>query len=343
LRPPETLYTDPPDHSAAIEVAEGVLWLRFPLPMALDHVNCYALDEGDHWTVVDTGLNWKTGRAAWDAVLAGPLKGKPVGRVLVTHHHPDHVGLAGRFVDAGAELMMPRTAWLLTRMLTLDEQPSYSEAAVDFYRRAGMPEAMLTTRRSERPFNFADCVMPLPPGYRRIVEGERLRLGGRDWVVRMGDGHAPEHATLWSESCTLVIGGDQLLPSISPNLGVYPTEPEADPVTDWIAACSRLAVHAREDQIVLPGHKLPFMGLPMRLRQMEQNHHEALARLATYLATPRRGPECFSTLFKREIGPAEYGLALAETLAHLNHLQQAGKARRWLDADGAYRWQAVPC
>jgi glyoxylase-like metal-dependent hydrolase (beta-lactamase superfamily II) len=164
-------------------------------------------------------------------------------------------------------------------------------------------------------------------------------MGGRTWDIRMGDGHAPEHATFWSRDDTLVLGGDQLLPSISPNIGVYPTEPDADPVGDWIAACERLAPHAADDHLVLGGHKLPFTGLPTRMRQLIDNHHGALARLLNHLDEPRIGGDCFAPLFKRTIDDGVYGLALVETIAHLNHLHQSGQVRRWLGDGGAWRWQ----
>ena len=336
-----TPFPDPPAPGEALEVAEGVLWIRIPLPMALDHVNVYALDDEDGWTIVDTGLS--TGRtvALWEALLAGPLGGRPVTRLICTHHHPDHVGLAGWFIERGAALAMSRTAWLMTRMLVLDEQPAMTPEAETFYRRAGVAEAEIARRRTERPFNFADCVRPLPQGYDRLVEGGTIRMGGRDWDIRMGDGHAPEHATFWSRDDGLVIGGDQLLLSISPNLGVYPTEPGADPVGDWIAACERLAPHARKDQLVLGGHKLPYTGLPHRLAQMGENHHAALRRLLDWLDRPRTAQECFAPLFKREIGPAEHGLALAEAVAHVNHLHRQGLVSRTLDPDGAFRFRAV--
>ncbi len=334
-------FPNPPEPGTATEVAPGILWMRLPLPMKLDHVNVYALDDGDGWTLIDTGMATDAGRAAWATLLAGPLAGRPVRRVLVTHHHPDHVGLAGWFVARGAELLMPRTGWLMARMLTLDTQTLPPPEAQAFYRRAGMDAQELAHRAASRPFNFADCVDLLPLGYARLTEGQSVTLGGRTWDIRMGDGHAPEHATLWSRTDRVVIGGDQFLPSISPNLGVYPTEPEADTVGDWIATCTRLAPFARPDQLVLPGHKLPFTGLPARLRQMVDNHHGALARLAAFLATPRRATDCFPTLYKRQIGPAEYGLALAEALGHLNHMHQTGRARRWLDDDGAWLWQSA--
>ena len=334
-------WPEPPAEGEAIEVAEGVLWIRLPLPMALDHVNVYALDDGESWTIVDTGFASKRSRAIWEKVLAGPLAGKPVGRVIVTHHHPDHVGLAGWFQsEHGATLWTTRTAWLFSRMLQLDEQAVPAQETVAFYRSAGMDPKILEARRNERPFNFADVVHPMPLGFKRIKEGDVIRIGGRDWDVHIGNGHAPEHATFWSRDDNLVLSGDQILPSISSNIGVYATEPEADPVGDWMEACERLSQYAREDHLVLGGHKTPFTGLPLRMRQLIDNHHGALKRLEEFISEPRVAGDCFPPLFKRKIGASEYGLALVEAFAHLNHLYQTGKASRTMREDGAWVWQA---
>ncbi|WP_299830335.1 MBL fold metallo-hydrolase [uncultured Roseobacter sp.] len=342
-QPPEGLrypWDTPPAEGEAIEVAEGVLWMRLPLPMKLDHVNVYALDDGDSWTVIDTGFASKRSKAIWERLMAGPLGGKPIGRVVVTHHHPDHIGLAGWLQsDHGAELITTRTAWLMARMLTLDEQPVPSSETLTFYRDAGMAPDILEQRASERPFNFADIVAPLPLGYSRIQQGDQIRMGGRMWDIHIGNGHAPEHATFWSRDDNLVLAGDQILPSISPNIGVYATEPMADPIADWLEACERLAGFARADHLVLGGHKLPFTGLPMRMRQLIDNHHGALKRLLEYLDTPKSAGECFAPLFKRKIGPAEYGLALVEAVAHLSHLYQDGLATRSRGADDAWIYQ----
>ena len=315
--------------------------MRLALPMALDHVNVYALEDGDGWTLVDTGFDTPASRDAWNALLAGPLAGRPIRRVIGTHHHPDHIGLAGWFMGQGADLMISRTAWLMARMLVLDRQDRATPESLAFWRRAGMPADLLERRATERPFNFADVVHPLPLGFTRLADGQQVSFGGRRWRIAMGHGHAPCHATFWSLDDDLVIGGDQLLPSISPNLGVYPTEPEADPVGEWLESCARMLALAESRHLVLPGHKLPFTGLPTRLRQMIDNHHGALERMAAALREgPRTAVGCFDILFRRRIGAGEFGLALVEAVAHVNHLRQRGAIRAVGQQDGAVLWGA---
>lgn len=327
----------PPPHGEAVELAPGILWMRLPLPMALDHVNVYALDDGDGWTIIDTGMDNSRTRAIWQALLDGPLAGRPIVRVIVTHHHPDHMGLAGWFQARGAALLATRTAWLLARMLVLDDQALPSAEQLSFWRAAGMDPALLAARSLERPFNFADCVAALPIGYTRIVEGDVLTIAGRRWRVHVGHGHAPEHAVLFSQDDCLVLGGDQLLPSISPNIGVYATEPASDPLGEWLASCALFQDIAQDDHFVLPGHKLPYTGLPLRLAQMIANHHGALDRLRLHLAEARTAVGCFPALFRREIGQGDYGLALVEAVAHLNHLLARGEVVR-SDRDGVWYW-----
>lgn len=337
--PIRTPFPDAPAEGQAIEVADGVLWLRIPLPMVLDHVNVYALRDDDGWTVIDTGLNSRRTIALWEQILAEPLQGAPVRRLIVTHHHPDHVGLAGWFQAQGAELFMTRTAWLFSRMLTLDNQPSVTDEQVQFWVDAGMEADILSNRMADRPFNFADVVYPMPLGFTRLHEGGEITMGGRTWDIRFGHGHAPDHATFWSRDGDLVIGGDQLLATISPNVGVYATEPGADPLGEWMMACEALQPHARDSQLVLPGHKLPFTGLPARMTQLIDNHHGALNRLRAHIAKgPCSASECFAPLFKRKIDSGTYGLALVEAVAHLNHLYDLGEVARARRADGAWAY-----
>jgi glyoxylase-like metal-dependent hydrolase (beta-lactamase superfamily II) len=333
-------HETPPEEGEAIEVAEGILWFRLPLPMKLDHVNVFALRETDGWTVVDTGFASKRARAIWQKIMDGPLEGRPITRVLVTHHHPDHIGLAGWMqTEFGAELWTSRTSWLMGRMLTLDKTEVQTKETLLHYRSGGMIPEIYQKRVTDKPFNFADVVAPLPLGYRRMQEGEVVEIGHRHWNVHMGNGHAPEHVTLWCRDEPLVLAGDQILSSISPNIGVYATEPEADPLAEWLEACERLSQYARDDHFVLPGHKLPFTGLPARMAALIENHHSALDRLLLLLDEPKTAAECFAPLFKRKIGEGEYGLALVESMAHLNHLYHLGKVTRTRRADDAWMWQ----
>jgi glyoxylase-like metal-dependent hydrolase (beta-lactamase superfamily II) len=221
----------------------------------------------------------------------------------------------------------------------VQERPT--DQALAFWRDAGMPAAMIAGKAAERPFNFADVVAPMPVGYTRVAEGETIRMGGRDWRVRMGNGHAPEHATFWSDD-GLILAGDQMLPGISANIGVYPTEPEADPLSEWLASIARFAPLATGSQLVLPGHKLPYRGLPARLAAMAADHRAALDRLIAHLAEPRAAVECFVALFGKAVQGPAYMLALAEAVAHLNHLRATGRATWTRREDGAKAWHALP-
>lgn len=334
-------FAEAPAEGKVTEVAPGLLWLRLPLPMTLDHVNCYVLDDGDGWTLVDCGLATNRAKAIFESLLTGPLEGKPLRRLIVTHHHPDHIGLAGWFIARGVELLTTRTAWLYARMLTLDRQETYSPQALTFARRAGMTEAQLATRAGERPFNFADVVAPLPLGFTRLSEGAEITAGGRRWRVAYGQGHAPDHAVLFSQDDNLVLAGDQVLPGISPLISVYPTEPAEDPLSAFLTATAALAHLAREDHLVLPGHKLPFTGLPRRLTEMADHHEQALSRLLDHLRQPRLAVDCFPMLFKRPVTQATFGMALGESVAHLNCLLTRGLVTRSLTPAGAHLWQAI--
>ena len=332
-----------PAPGEAVAVADGVLWAALPLPRrmkGLGAVNLYALEDGDGWTLIDAGLDWPEGRAALAALIDGALAGRPVRRVILTHHHPDHVGLAGWLAARGAGLAASRVAWLYARMLTLDARERPAPDQVGFRQRHGMTGAALEAFAATRPFNFADVVGAMPPAFAALDEGDSLEIGGRVWTVRLGEGHAPAHVTLWSGD-GLMIAGDQVLPGISPNIGVWPTEPESDPLAGFLESCRRFAALGG-DPLVLPGHRLPFRGLAGRLAQLLENHESALDRVEAALAArPARTVALFDTLYRREIDEGEFGLALAEAVAHLNHLHRAGRVTRRMGGEGAWLWQAA--
>ncbi|MAK09771.1 MAG: hypothetical protein CML36_04770 [Rhodobacteraceae bacterium] len=225
----------------------------------------------------------------------------------------------------------------MAKMLSLDVHEKVSPSTELFWRQAGMSHEMLGEKLRTRPFNFGDGVSPLDKGFIRVSENEIATINGVDWTVRMGNGHAPEHATFWSNELNLVLAGDQILSGISSNLGVYPTEPNADTVGDWIDSCEKFLEFASDEQVVLPGHGRPFSGLPQRLVQLVENHKAALKRIKEDLKTgPKTVVELFKTIFKRDINKREYMLALHEAVGHANHLFKTGVVNRNVRQDGAY-------
>ncbi|MDA8486839.1 MBL fold metallo-hydrolase [Pseudomonas resinovorans] len=312
-----------PAPGALLEVAPGVLWTRLPLPISLGAINLWLLaDDGGH-ALVDTGLFSEDSVSLWERLLAGPLAGGSLTRVLATHLHPDHIGMAGWLTRrTGCRLWMTRLEYLQSRMLAGDSGRAAPDEAAGFYHRAGWNEQALATYR-QRFGSFGRLLSPLPDSYRRIREGERLRIGEYDWEVVVGTGHSPEHACLYDARRKLLISGDQVLPRISSNVSVHPTEPDADPLADWLHSLGKLRRHVPDDVLVLPSHNEPFHGLHARLNQLEADVLDALERLKQGLTEPRRAVDVFALLFSAKLradDPTQLTLATGEAIAHLNHL-----------------------
>ena len=319
-------------------VAPGVLWLRVPLPVVLNHINLWVLDDGDSWCVVDTGMATQEIRDIWSQVFSEQLEARPVSRVLVTHLHPDHVGLAGWLTRRfDVELWMSRTEFLLCRNLVADTGRTAPEAGVRFYRAVGYTEPHLARYR-DRFGEFGKAISPLPDAYHRLQEGDQLEIGPHRWRVVVGRGHSPEHACLYCEELGVVISGDQVLPTISSNVSVYPTEPAADPLGDWLDSCRRLQNELPEDVLVLPAHGRPFRGAHLRLTQLIDEHERGLADIQALCADePRRAVDVFPALFKGRITSSNLIMAAGEAVAHLNYLVYRNELEVSTDADGV-RW-----
>jgi len=333
-------YSEKPEDEHPVIIEEGILWFRLPLPMALDHVNVFVFEEDHGWTIIDTGFYTRRGVEIWQNIIAKHLDPKPVNRVIVTHYHPDHIGMAGWLgSEFNAEIVTTRISWLLARMLVLDVQEKPTDEIISYFKNAGMTKEKLEERKNSRPFNFADVVHHIPLGYTRISEADTIMIGKRNWTVRIGHGHAPSHATFWSEDGSMCLGGDQFLPDITPNIGVYATEPEANPLKEWLESCRIFYETTNNETLVLAGHKSPFRGVKERLGQLIDHHKVCLDSLLSYLSKPRTVIECFEILFGRRIPEREFGLATAEAYAHLNFLWKEGKISRTLHEEGYFTWQ----
>jgi len=317
-----------PDLGELIEVAPGIGWMRLPVPGSLKHVNIWALEDGDGVTIVDTGLDIPPCREGWEQVLAGPLAGRAATRIIVTHFHPDHLGLAGWLVERfEAPLWMTRTEWLFGRMLVADVRPAPPPEAHAYWRGAGWDEARAQGEVEKGWGRFATVVTPVPAAFVRMVDGDRIAIGGRTWRVVIGSGHSPEHACLVDDEGGIMIAGDQVLPRITSNVSLTLSEPEADPLGEWLASIAKLR-SLPDDLLVLPSHGDPFTGLHARLDALAEGHAGRLDALEAHLAEPRRAVDCFPILFRRSIETSSYGLATGEAMAHLRHLVVTGRATR---------------
>ena len=334
-------YSQKPQGVDPVEIDDGILWFRLPLPMALDHVNVFAFREENGWTIIDTGFYTKKTVEIWQQILMNHLNPEPLNRIIITHYHPDHIGMAGWLkAVSDAEILTTQISWLFARMLVLDVQEYHTRESILYFQKAGLTTMALEERAKTRPFNFADVVHPIPPGFTRISEGDVISLGKRNWQIKLGNGHAPSHATFWSEDGSLCIGGDQFLADITPNIGVYASEPDANPLRDWLDSCQMFYETTNNETLILPGHKAPFKGVKERLDQLISHHRVCLANLTSFLEHPQTVVDCFEVLFGRRIPEREFGLATAEAYAHLNYLWHANKISRKIDRNGAYFWQS---
>lgn len=329
-------FPDKPADGDCLPLAPGVWWLRMALPFALNHINLWLLEDGDNWVTVDTGIDATETRATWERVFSRQMSGRPVSQVIATHLHPDHVGLAGWLSNQWhAPLLMSRQEYLSARMLASD-QPPPPDVALDFYRQAGLSDAQMQTYKA-RFGRYGQLVSPLPQAYRRLSDGMELEIGQHRWEVVVGRGHSPEHACLYSAALNMLIAGDQVLPTISPNVSVWPTEPGANPLDDWLRSCRELPSRLPDDVLVLPSHGRPFRGLRARMLALIEEHETGLQKVRELCAQPQRAVDTFATLFRGAVGDSTLVLAAGEAMAHMNYLEQCGELQVEPDVDGV-RW-----
>lgn len=323
-----------------LPIADGVGWTRSPVPGSLNHINLWILEDEGGVALVDCGLDIAPAREAWEALFAGPLAGRTVTRVICTHFHPDHLGLAGWLTGRfGVRLWMTRGEWLFARMLTTDVRKEPPAEALAYWRAAGWSGERIAAEAEKGWGRFASVVSPVPVAMIRMQDGDRIRVGARTWRIVIGSGHSPEHACLVDDAGKLMIAGDQVLPRITSNVSLSLSEPEADPLGEWLASIDKLK-GLPDDLLVLPSHGEPFTGLHARLDALALGHHGRLDALHAFLEEPRRALDCFTILFGRTIEDGSLGLATGEALAHLRHLEVEGRALRE-DRGGVVWYRAV--
>ncbi|HZV55698.1 MAG TPA: MBL fold metallo-hydrolase [Rhodocyclaceae bacterium] len=317
-------HETPPATATAMAVAPGVLWLRMPLPFALDHINLWLIEDGEAWTAVDTGIGIEPVKTAWQSVLAE----RRLARQIVTHFHPDHIGLAAWLQDqTGAPLWITQGEYLTGQMVKSQIGAYGVPAMCEFFRSHGLADARAQALL-ERGNAYGRGVPAIPPTFHPLWDGEDIAIGGRQWQVMVGHGHAPEHASLYCQESGVLISGDMLLPRISTNISVFAGVPDANPLAWFLDSIDRLRA-LPEDTLVLPSHGLPFRGLHARVDQLHAHHAARCDDLLIACTAPKTAAELIPVLFPREItDPHQTMFAMGEAIAHLNYLEQARRLER---------------
>ncbi|MEO8297054.1 MAG: MBL fold metallo-hydrolase [Burkholderiales bacterium] len=341
-----------PALGSTLELAPGVRWLRMKLPFALDHINLWLLrdqiDGQEGWSIVDCGINNAATRAAWEQVFASQLEGLPVLRVVVTHMHPDHIGLAHWLTerwsrpDWPCRLWISATDWNVGRHAAQEASGQWGQNLVSFYALHGLTDRAVQSAVRDRSGSYSSMVPELPHAFQRLLDGLHVTIGGHRWTCHVGYGHAPEHMSLHCPALGVLISGDMVLPRISTNIGVHHIEPEADPVSQYLDSLDRMRA-LPADTLVLPSHGKPFRGLHTRIDQLHAHHADRLAEVLAYCERePRTSMEVLPVMFNRKLDLHEITFALGETIAHVNALWQQGLLRRQTGEDGVHRFVTVP-
>ncbi len=335
-------HAAPPAPGEIVHIAPGVIWFRLKLPFALNHVNIYLIEDDDGWRVLDTGIATQDCRDGWDRILDGPLKGQRLTGMLVTHFHPDHVGLAGWLHERfRLPLEMPRTEYLYHLMAANGRGDQYDAMHKDFYRKHGLSQHMTDTIVG-RGHNYLRLVTGVPAAYDRIQHGGVSRIGGRDLTVLTGGGHALEQAMLHQPADRLFFAADQVIAKISPNVSVHPVEPRDNPLGTYLTDLAALRDMVADDVLILPGHGLPFHGLHARIQELIGHHAQRCDGVAEFCrAEPLTVADLVPLLFDRVLDAHQTGFAFGEVLAHVNYMLDRNELKSEYDAGGVQRVRPV--
>lgn len=335
-----------PGTGQALDVAPGVKWVRMALPFALDHINLWLLrdqlDDIDGWTLVDCCIAHDSAREQWEQIFARELDGLPVLRVVVTHMHPDHIGLAQWLCERWqAPLYISATDYHMARLGSQSTTGFGGDSAARHFARHGLNDPESQQRIRVRSAYYPGLVPGVPPTFRRLLDGTVVRIGGHDWRCIAGYGHAPEHMALSCEALGVLISGDMVLPRISTNVSVYDQEPEADALSLFLSSLERF-MPLPEGTLVLPSHGKPFTGLHERIRQLQDHHQDRLEEVLQACGQqPCSAMDIIPVLFPRVLDLHQTTFAMGEAIAHLHRLWYLGQLRRQHGTDGVLRFAAV--
>jgi glyoxylase-like metal-dependent hydrolase (beta-lactamase superfamily II) len=315
----------PPAAGGAVPLGSGVTWVRLPVPGALKHINVWLLEDGAGWTLIDTGMNVPASRAAWDGPLAAVLGGRPITRIVCTHHHPDHAGLAGWLAERHqvAVYMSAPEQRLLWSLLGTGASHHAMRDRIQAFERDG-----LSVTGELQPLatveGYRRVMSGIPAEIRLLGDGDVLDVGGVRWVALLARGHTDGQLLFHAPEAGLLIAGDQVLPRITSNIGIFPEREDPDPLHSFLSSFAALAA-LEPEPLVLPSHGDVFRGLRLRLGELAAHHERTLLEVVRLVRAPATAADLAARLFRSPLDPLNRMLAVGETLAHLHYLAARGR------------------
>lgn len=333
----QSLNVPVPEAGTLTYIDDDIAWLRMPLPFQLDHINLYLVRDGDAFTAIDTGLHTTKTMEIWDEIFAS--QGVSLSKVIVTHMHPDHIGNAGWLTERfEVPLHMTHKEYFVARAIRAGDQGASTRLDEQFMQRAGLSQDAIS-RSLQRRNGIRHVISPIPLSFERMRSGDEIQIGSTVWKVIVGKGHSPEHACLYCADKSVLISGDHVLPFISPNIGVYSTEPNANSLKQYLDTLPQF-LNLPADTVVLPAHKQPFIGLHQRVNELITHHHDHLQSLIAFCEHEKTLVDCLPVLFKRELDEQSMFFAVAECLSHLNYLVFDGSMTREL-RNGVWHYKTL--
>jgi glyoxylase-like metal-dependent hydrolase (beta-lactamase superfamily II) len=322
----------PPPYGELTDVLPGLFWVRLPVPLTLNHVNCWLLDNGSGWTLVDCGMNTDEIFEIWDKLWRGLLRGRPLQNLTLTHAHIDHFGFAGYLVkESKCVARLPLAEWLSGWLMWHEREEGLNEQFVSFMKRNG---AVAGAQRKQKYLGLRP-----PREFTRIRDGDAVTMGQREWRVITAGGHSPEHASFYCEKDRILIAGDHVLSHVAPSVIVPLAQPDTNPMKEYLNSLARLE-SLPSDTLVLPSHGVPFRALHARLTQLREHHHMRLDDVESIITRSTSAFAIAQEVFPRVLydNPRQ---ALGESLAHLNMLASMGKLTRDVSPIGAITFAPV--
>jgi glyoxylase-like metal-dependent hydrolase (beta-lactamase superfamily II) len=315
-----------PDLGGAVQVCPGVFWIRLPIPFELNHINVWLLEDGDGYTLIDTGISARNTREAWEEIFKNVIKGKPIHKIIVTHFHPDHFGLCNWLCErTNAEYFTSEETLERVGFLLDVEDKDNIETRMEFYQRHEISDVDFFEDFLKGSL-YTAVVSGAPAKQSILEDGENIKIGENIWQVIMTYGHAPGHINLYCEALNILISGDQVLPTITSNMSVHADQPNANPLEEYLQSFDKLAF-LPDNTLVLPSHGKVFEGVHIRIAEVVAHHHETLDKVFTLCEKSCSASELMPNLFRRKLEGINSVLAFGETLAHLNYLCEQGRLK----------------